>query len=98
MIVVAHRLSTIAHLDRILVFDQGRVVEDGSHAELIALNGAYQRLWSRQAGGFVLDDGAAGEVESAVDVEDDDSVAAQETPEEVIGHDRNPKRRPVRER
>jgi ATP-binding cassette subfamily B protein len=98
VIVVAHRLSTIAHLDRILVFDQGRVVEDGSHAELLALNGSYQRLWSRQAGGFVLDDGAAGKVESVGEVEEDDSLAAHETPEEVIGHDRNPKRRPARER
>jgi ATP-binding cassette subfamily B protein len=83
------------------VFDQGRVVEDGSHAELLARNGAYQRLWSRQAGGFVLGDGAGGEVERARDVEDNeavDSVDPQETPEEVIGHDRNPKRRPLRER
>jgi ATP-binding cassette subfamily B protein len=98
VIVVAHRLSTIAHLDRILVFDQGRIVEDGSHAELLTLNGAYQKLWSRQAGGFMLDDGAAAAVERATDVEEDDSVVAQETPEEVIGHDRNPKRRPARER
>ncbi|KLD78128.1 ABC transporter ATP-binding protein [Xanthomonas hyacinthi DSM 19077] len=52
-IVVAHRLSTIAHLDRILVFDRGRIVEDGSHAELLACGGLYQRLWSRQAGGFL---------------------------------------------
>jgi ATP-binding cassette, subfamily B, bacterial len=59
VIVVAHRLSTIAHLDRILVFDQGVIVEDGSHQQLLASQGAYYRLWSRQAGGFVLDDGAA---------------------------------------
>jgi len=61
VIVVAHRLSTIAHLDRILVFDQGRIVEDGTHEELLAQRGAYHQLWSRQAGGFVLDDGAADE-------------------------------------
>jgi ATP-binding cassette subfamily B protein len=53
VIVVAHRLSTIAHLDRILVFDRGRVVEDGSHAELLARRGAYFRLWSRQYEGFL---------------------------------------------
>jgi len=53
VIVVAHRLSTISHLDRILVFDQGRVVEDGSHEALLALGGAYHRLWSKQAGGFL---------------------------------------------
>jgi ATP-binding cassette subfamily B protein len=54
---VAHRLSTIAHLDRILVFDQGRIIEDGKHGELIGRRGAYWRLWSKQAGGF-LDEGA----------------------------------------
>jgi len=53
VIVVAHRLSTIAHLDRILVFDQGRIVEDGNHDTLLALGGAYHRLWSKQAGGFL---------------------------------------------
>jgi len=105
VIVVAHRLSTIAHLDRILVFDQGAIVEDGSHAELLARQGAYQRLWSRQAGGFVLDDGAGegtgataklGPV--AVGEAEEETADAQEMPEEVIGHDRNPKRRPARER
>ncbi len=83
VIVVAHRLSTIAHLDRILVFDQGRIVEDGTHEELLALGGSYHRLWSRQAGGFVLDDGAADE--SAKDEEPSD---AEDAPEEVVGNDR----------
>jgi ATP-binding cassette subfamily B protein len=83
VIVVAHRLSTIAHLDRILVFDQGRIVEDGTHEELLAGKGAYYQLWSRQAGGFVLDDGAADE--SAKDEEPADTT---ETPEEVVGNDR----------
>lgn len=61
VIVVAHRLSTIAHLDRILVFDAGRIVEDGSHAELLARRGAYWRLWSRQAGGFLPEDALGGD-------------------------------------
>jgi len=55
VIVVAHRLSTVSHLDRILVFEQGAIIEDGSHAELLAKHGAYYRLWSRQAGGFLPD-------------------------------------------
>ncbi|RJF86347.1 ABC transporter ATP-binding protein [Oleomonas cavernae] len=61
VIVVAHRLSTIAHLDRILVFDRGRIVEDGSHHELIARGGAYARLWNRQVDGFIGGDGIAAE-------------------------------------
>ena len=60
VIVVAHRLSTIAHLDRILVFEAGRIVEDGSHAELLRRRGAYWRLWREQTGGF-LPDGPDGE-------------------------------------
>jgi len=56
VIVVAHRLSTIAHLDRILVFEKGEVVEDGSHHELLRKGGAYARLWRRQSEGFVSED------------------------------------------
>jgi ATP-binding cassette subfamily B protein len=55
VVVVAHRLSTIAHMDRILVFDQGRIIEDGSHEDLLAANGHYARLWNMQAGGFLPD-------------------------------------------
>ena len=54
-IVVAHRLSTIAGLDLIVVLDNGRIVEQGSHHELLAQGGEYAKLWSRQSGAF-LDD------------------------------------------
>lgn len=53
VIVIAHRLSTLFHMDRILVFSEGRVIEDGKHAELLGLNGHYAKLWSMQAGGFI---------------------------------------------
>jgi ATP-binding cassette subfamily B protein len=53
VVVVAHRLSTISHMDRILVFDEGRIVEDGSHRQLLQRNGHYARLWNMQAGGFL---------------------------------------------
>ncbi len=55
-IVIAHRLSTLAKMDRILVFDQGKVVEEGSHTELMAKQGHYAHLWQMQAGGFLPDD------------------------------------------
>lgn len=54
-IVVAHRLSTVASLDRIVVLDRGKTVEDGPHAELIAQGGEYARLWSRQTGAYLED-------------------------------------------
>ena len=54
-IVVAHRLSTVASLDRIVVLDRGKIVEDGPHAELIAQGGKYAQLWSRQTGAYLED-------------------------------------------
>jgi len=53
VIAIAHRLSTIAAMDRLLVMDHGRVVEEGSHAQLLAQGGLYARLWAHQSGGFL---------------------------------------------
>ena len=54
-IVIAHRLSTLLHLDRILVFECGKIIEDGTHQELLAKGGIYKTLWDAQVGGFLPD-------------------------------------------
>jgi ATP-binding cassette subfamily B protein len=54
-IIIAHRLSTLLRMDRILVFNQGTIVEDGTHKELIAKKGLYKTLWDTQIGGFIFD-------------------------------------------
>ena len=54
-IVVAHRLSTLSKMDRILVFDSGKIIEEGSHLELLNKKGHYARMWNMQAGGFLPD-------------------------------------------
>ncbi len=55
VIAIAHRLSTLREMDRIIVFDKGQVVEDGSHDKLLKGNGIYSELWGHQAGGFLQD-------------------------------------------
>jgi ATP-binding cassette subfamily B protein len=52
-------LSTIAAMDRIVVLDNGRIVEEGSHDALLAMNGRYARYWNRQSGGFIGSEEAA---------------------------------------
>jgi ATP-binding cassette subfamily B multidrug efflux pump len=59
VLAIAHRLSTIASLDRLVVMDKGRIIEEGTHGELIARGGLYADLWTRQSGGFVGLDAAA---------------------------------------
>ena len=52
-IVIAHRLSTVRRMDSLVVLDRGRIVEQGTHAELLRQNGHYAALWQRQSGGFI---------------------------------------------
>jgi ABC-type multidrug transport system fused ATPase/permease subunit len=53
VVAIAHRLSTIARMDRIVVLEDGRIVEEGTHAALLARRGLYARFWGRQSGGFI---------------------------------------------
>ena len=53
VIAIAHRLSTIAAMDRLIVFDKGKIVEQGTHHQLLEKNGVYTKLWGHQSGGFL---------------------------------------------
>jgi ATP-binding cassette, subfamily B, multidrug efflux pump len=67
VIAIAHRLSTIAAMDRLIVMDEGRVVEEGRHADLLARGGLYAKLWTHQSGGFLLDDDGGPAVKAATE-------------------------------
>ncbi|HZM47629.1 MAG TPA: ABC transporter ATP-binding protein [Burkholderiales bacterium] len=72
VIAIAHRLSTIARMNRLVVLDAGRIVEQGTHDELLRLNGHYAKLWRHQSGGFLVHDLAA--EETATDLPDEPPV------------------------
>lgn len=59
VIAIAHRLSTIAAMDRLIVMDQGRIIEEGTHAQLLQLKGVYAKLWRHQSGGFLAEEADA---------------------------------------
>ena len=61
VIAIAHRLSTISRMDRLIVLEAGRIVEQGTHAELLRLGGHYEKLWRHQSGGFLAADPLPGE-------------------------------------
>lgn len=54
-LVIAHRLSTLSGMDRILVFKEGKIIEDGTHEELIQADQHYANMWEMQVGGFLID-------------------------------------------
>jgi ATP-binding cassette subfamily B multidrug efflux pump len=72
VIAIAHRLSTIARMDRLIVLEAGRIVEQGTHEELLRLGGHYQKLWRHQSGGFLAND------VFAADLSDEDPVSPAE--------------------
>jgi ATP-binding cassette subfamily B multidrug efflux pump len=85
VIAIAHRLSTIARMDRLIVLDAGRIVEEGTHDQLLRQGGRYARLWQHQSGGFLAPDALAEDTAVAPEVEPgDDALRAATQPEPSV--------------
>jgi ATP-binding cassette subfamily B multidrug efflux pump len=85
VIAIAHRLSTIARMDRLVVLEAGRIVEEGTHDELLRLRGHYERLWRHQSGGFLGHEPIA--TETAQELPEDapaDELRADAKPEPTV--------------
>ena len=80
VIAIAHRLSTIARMDRLVVLDAGRIVEQGTHEELLRLKGHYEKLWRHQSGGFLARDAVPTDIDEAPP-----DQAPPEAPSAVVG-------------
>jgi ATP-binding cassette subfamily B multidrug efflux pump len=87
VIAIAHRLSTIARMDRLIVLDAGRIVEQGTHLELLDLGGHYAKLWRHQSGGFLTHDSVATETATELPEEEEpDDERAEELPGPSVTH------------
>ena len=59
VLAIAHRLSTLSKMDRIIVVSDGQIVEEGTHKKLLKINGFYRQYWDKQSGGFIMTEQAA---------------------------------------